>query len=431
MPIPFCSLFDSNRKLIESLDEYDSEELLLELERQMNIAEDRDFKLMLASLAASRGSTAGALCLLDGMMTTDYASVLAVHSALYRTLLLLKTEQPDWIIQLVIAALADQRYVTNQDSSSNELFTVSYSSHHTISYHADETAELTNLLGHLKCTEAVPFLIQMCKDTSGARGPVMALGDIGDDRAIPILITCLTNAAKTVKHDKGTGLPDEFSRPIYALANLRAQEATLIFLEYLAFPDVIESLAFLEDQRAVTPLEELIENEGRIFEGDKEIYPYLAAQRLAEAKITLACLADDPTPQLCALIDEESFSEFQRRRVIWELGRDKDPRAIPALINAIKSDPGGVMVNQSIDVLAEFKYKVAVNGLIECFDADFEGKQDWKRAYEPEMFRENIAESLTEITGHELGPNKRKWRTWWRAHRDTFDEAAPPRRTKN
>lgn len=422
-PLPIRRLFDSNRKLINTLKEYDSHALLEELEHQIKNTEDRDTKLMLASLAASRGSADAALCLLDGMMTTDYDLVRAVHYALYQTLFALEAAQPDWIIELVIAALADRRYVTNTNHGSG--------THLTISYYADERADLTNLLGHLKCTEAVPFLIQMCEDTSGARGPVMALGDIGDDRAIPILIKYLTNAAKTVKHDKGTGLPDEFSRPIYALANLRAQEATLIFLEYLAFPDVIESLAFLDDQRAVAPLENLIANEGLIIQEGEEVYPYLAADRLVEAKITLACLADDPTPQLCALIGDESFSEFQQRRVVWELGRDVDPRAIPALINAVQTDPSGTVVNQSIAVLAEFKYKIAVDGLIECFDADFEEKQDWKRAYNPEMFRKNIGESLTEITGHDLGPNKKEWLKWWSAHRDSFEEATPLLHTKN
>ncbi|MHC4403060.1 MAG: hypothetical protein ACYTG0_25645 [Planctomycetota bacterium] len=70
-------------------------------------------------------------------------------------------------------------------------------------------------------------------------------------------------------------------------------------------------------------------------------------------------------------------------------------------------------MNQAITVLSVFRYKAAVQGLIKCFGADFEGKQDWKRAYKPQMFRESIAQSLCSITGHDFGPDKKRWLTWW------------------
>jgi len=61
------------------------------------------------------------------------------------------------------------------------------------------------------------------------------------------------------------------------------------------------------------------------------------------------------------------------------------------------------VVNQAIEVLAAYKYKAAAAGLIECFDADFVGKTDWKRAYKPQMFQENIAESYFRYVGFEAG----------------------------
>jgi hypothetical protein len=66
-----------------------------------------------------------------------------------------------------------------------------------------------------------------------------------------------------------------------------------------------------------------------------------------------------------------------------------------------------------------FKFKAAVDALIESFDADFQGKRDWKRAYTPEMFRENIAHSLSRLTGQSITADKRQWLDWWKSHRDS------------
>jgi len=110
-----------------------------------------------------------------------------------------------------------------------------------------------------------------------------------------------------------------------------------------------------------------------------------------------------------------TLGEFDRRTVVWRLGDRRDPAAIPHLLKAIRTDPSGAVVNQAITVLSAFKYKAAAAGLIECFDADFEGKSDWKRAYTPDMFRENIAESLRRITGQDFGADKARWEAWWQS----------------
>jgi len=78
------------------------------------------------------------------------------------------------------------------------------------------------------------------------------------------------------------------------------------------------------------------------------------------------------------------------------------------------------VVNQAITVLGLFKYKAAVDALIDSFDADFRGKSDWRRAYNPGMFRENIATSLNQLTGQKIGAEKQAWLKWWNTHRDAI-----------
>ena len=66
------------------------------------------------------------------------------------------------------------------------------------------------------------------------------------------------------------------------------------------------------------------------------------------------------------------------------------------------------------------RFPEAIDALIECFDAKFDGKGDWKRAYTPEMFRERIAKSLTRLTGQNFPADKKQWETWWQANRASF-----------
>ena len=409
-------LFYTNRELISSLNSYDPDEVRKKLERQMQAEQDQDNKLFLSAMVAPRGSSKAAMYLLERMKSTDYEEVRGTHIALRHTLYAWKADPPDWIVEMVKAVLADKRPVSNPNYSSSTQLTVSYV--------ADEDGNLTGALGRLRCKNAVPFLIEMCRKTEGARGPVMALGDIGDKRAIPVLIECLKRAGATVKYRKGFGFSDHFTRPVHALAQLKAKEATDELLKHLACPMVIDSIAIIGDRKAVKPLEQLIEDGGNVVENGRAVYPELSEERVVSAKIAIACLDEkDSVVKLCALLNDESFGEFQRREVIWRLGDRQDPNAIPFLVAAIKNDPSGAVINQAITVLSVFKYKAAVDGLIDCFDADFEDKSDWKRAYTAEMFRENIAESLQHITNQRIGANKQEWLDWWQANRDKFKEA--------
>jgi hypothetical protein len=72
------------------------------------------------------------------------------------------------------------------------------------------------------------------------------------------------------------------------------------------------------------------------------------------------------------------------------------------------------VVDNAIRVLSVFRHPQAVSALIECFDADFKGKTNWKYAYKPEMFRKHVADSLKEITGKDFGVDKKRWLKWWR-----------------
>lgn len=413
--IEVVGLWIANRALLGALTNYNRIQLRSKLEALMHEESALPMRLLLASEAAPLGSEPAALFLLECMTNTDYGVAQNTDTAIRFALNHYKDNPPDWLVEMAIAALSDERYVTGLEKAG-----MSSDSFFTMSYLADEHGDLTDALGYLKCTNAVPFLIDMAKKTDGRRGPVMALGNLGDPRAIPILIEFVKQKGPSVRQERGRHLVDSFLRPVEALGNLRAKEAVPVLLEHVEHPDVIEALEGIGDSSVIAPLQKLILSEGSIEKAGVENDPESKQRRLAAARIAVASLdPGDRAAKLCELLTDPSFDQYQRRTVVWRLGDHPDGCAIPFLAKAIKTDPSGAVVNQAITVLAVFKYKAAVDALITSFDADFKGKSDWKRAYEPEMFRENIADSLSRLTGRHIGADKAQWSKWWEDHRDT------------
>jgi HEAT repeat protein len=411
-----------NAAFLDGLKNYDKRNARRMLETLLRREKVLPMKLLLSAAAMSNGSATAAFFVLDCMTNTDYTVARNTQDALAMALNHSRTNPPPWLVEMACAALSDDRYMTGLQNARIDGATNVLSSDTIIkmSYSADENADLTRALGYSHCTNAVPFLIEMVTKTDGRRGPVMALGTLGDPRAIPILIELVKRKGPSLKQEKGWVLSDAFLRPVEALGNLRAKEAVPALLDYVQFPDVIEALQAIEDPSAIGPLQKLIENNGAIEKPGVSNDPEFQQKRVAAAKIAAASLdPDNRTLKLCQLLAEPSFDQYQRRSVVWALGNHPDSQAIPFLATAIKTDKSGAVVNQAITILAEFKYKAAVDALVDSFDADFQGKQDWKRAYEPKMFRDNIAQTLTHLTGQQFPADKQQWQAWWNSHRDS------------
>jgi HEAT repeat protein len=407
-----------NAAFLDTLEQYDRNDACRVLEALMQKEKVLPMKLLLASAAMAKGSQMAALFVLECMTNTDYTVARDTQDALRLALNHSRTNPPAWLVEMACAALSDDRYMTGLQNARIDGATNVFSSDTIIimSYSADENADLTLALGWSRCTNATPFLIKMAKKTNGRRGPVMALGEMGDPRAIPVLIEFVKQKGSSTTLKGGQVLSDDFLRPVEALGNLHAKEAVPVLLDYIQFPDVIDALEQIGDSRVVEPLQKLIAANGKVAGAPADAE--LEQERVAEAKIAVASLdTTDRTSKLCELLTDASFNEFQRRSVVWRLGEQPDSQAIPFLAKAIKTDPSGAVVNQAITVLAVFKHKTAVDALIDSFDADFKMKTDWKRAYKPEMFRDNIADSLRTLTGQQIGTDKDQWLKWWTAHR--------------
>lgn len=403
-----------NFDLAKQLARYKPDEVCRELERQLAAEGDPYLKLYIAGVASRFGSRAAAHHILKSMMNTDFVMVGNVHEAINVALSGYESNPPEWMVELAMASLSDQREVTGMANKGLRLAvddTTVDDWKDTISGRADES-DIAYHLGELKCRQAVPLLIKMATGKYESRRAILALGLVGDPAAIPDLFGIVQRHEGEIEIFSGTLSPESFDSAVWALAHLKANNVVPFLLKHPCHKDIVEALEQLGDPGAIPAMEKIVADgkpqqiKGSSHESDNDA--------VGAARIGLAAMKPgDPIPRYCELLADMSLGKFDRREIVWRLGNRPDPRAVPVLLKAIKTDPSGFVVNQSIVVLANFKRKDAVRGLIDCFDANFAGKNDWKRAYTPEMFADHIAESLQQITGQKFGTDHAKWLKWW------------------
>jgi HEAT repeat protein len=415
----------SNHEIFPTLRKLDRGLVAAVFERRM-LAEtsSETVKLILASEAASAGSRRGALYLLEALARTDYHFAHDTRSAIAHALYQFDVDPPACLVELAILALQDDRYATDLEANAPPSPLGGAPLHWAsgtqirLSYVADEQANLTWALANTKAKHALPFLIDRVGRTGCQRGLVGALAGIEGAAAVPTLLRCMKEGlvSESVRQDSITEMVDDPLRhALRGLGKLRAAAAVPPLLERLEFVEVVQALGEIGDPRATEPLEELVSMGGRAFRSNEEILPKRAKKRFVAAQIALVRLTPGArAPRYCRLLEDQSLSEYERRDVAKQMHDSRDPAVIPCLARALQSDPSGSVVNPAIEILAAFPYRTAVEALLAGFDADFEGKSDWKRAYEPEMFRKNIGKSLEKLTGKSFGASKTAWRVWWK-----------------
>ncbi len=405
----FTNLATTNAKLLHSLSAYTPDSVATLFTTRMFHASNIHMMLLLAAIAAKHGSDQGRDLILAASRYTDYSITRSRLSAL--GYLVYSKNPPDWVIDAIHQALADTRQASGYTSFGQFVKGIEVSR---LANH------LIDGLGNAKNPKSVPVLIEIAKGTQSSPEAVAALGIIGDPRGIPICLELLQREIQMIKKE-----PQSHSAPseelLRSLGKLKAKEAVPILLAYLYSDDVIAALGEIGDPSAIAPLQAIVAANG-IVDPDPYTWEKRFQKRSFAARMALIKLEPgDPAPKWIAVLQDQSLESTQRRAAVWELGNHPDPRAIPPLIAAINTDPDGAVVNQAITVLTAYPYKLAVAGLIDCFDADFKGKSDWKRAYKPEMFAANIGDTLHTLTGQNFGPDQAQWAKWWAAEGMTLE----------
>jgi hypothetical protein len=416
-------LHGPNQPLIDMLRLYEPSGVCREFERRMRAEKVIPMKLLLASIAAPTGSEDAARFLLETMKDTDYSTVVDLHYALWiacwnyanTPMSRQESEPPDWLVELLLTVLSDNRFVTGLEKANwaeGTSFKVS----------SCETGALVSTLGETKFCKAVPLLLDLAKKRCGDwELAIMALGEIGDRRVIPALIELLKTTGTKIQYTKDGGFDGDddtraFAATAFALRKLKAREAVSLLLKYVEYPEIIGCLGDIGDQHAVPALRELVAAKGRIVQNGKPLSPELESKRTFDAKLALARLDDkNGCARLGEMLSDRSLEPTQRREVLHWLVLRAAPQAIPALVELVKTSSDHYAISEAILSLSEFKYKEAVEGLIECFDVKFKSEDvDKGERVTPATYCNQIARSLQTITGQPFGADKQQWIRWWR-----------------
>lgn len=406
----------SNNELHRALDIYQPEGVAKEFTKRMNLEHDLEMKFVYAYIVASNGGDGIKDLIIKCRKETD-------HNIVEHTLGVLDSRArvknpPEWVVDELIAALKDERPVTIEGKTITQRIR-----HSPISYYAKKHIET---IGKSKSKKALPILKELLKkDKDNDNEEIMiAIDRIHGKEEIDILLESLKRTAKKAKWQDGSGLsPRRFYVHVTDMGYNKEKKAVPILLEYLEFTDVIVALRKIGDKRALEPLRKIVAAKGEVKKGGLVLYPELNARRLYEAELAVILMGEpDPVPKLQKFFLKPSpGGTWQLRRheafdVLFRLNPKNDPRLIPYCINLIKNDLDGHIVLDAVHLLSKYKYKKAVFGLLGAWDVDIAKKTSpgIKFSYKQQDFWNDIAESLRNATGEDIGTNKEAWNDWWR-----------------
>ncbi|MCD4780949.1 MAG: HEAT repeat domain-containing protein [Candidatus Omnitrophica bacterium] len=249
-------------------------------------------------------------------------------------------------------------------------------------------------LGSMKYKPALDIMIKLTKQYPDAYGPACALREIGDLRAVPILIDTLE-----VKDGNRQRL-----RPsqVEALAKLKAKDAVPILLKYLQDDHVISALGEIKDERAIKPLQDIIANEKK--------FPYVQL----EAKLALVKIqSDDLGLSLIELLGKEK-NNYKKSDIIRELQKIQEKRAVEIIINQANHAPSQMFKLTCVTTLGNIGGNEAIGGLIELFEGKFVELECSKVCLTEKDYFKSIGLALSTATEMNYGSNKQAWKEWFK-----------------
>lgn len=234
----------------------------------------------------------------------------------------------------------------------------------------------------------------------------MALGDIGDRSAVPVLMKLLKEKSK------------DDSYTITALGQLKSKEAVPILIERLgqfkadssndnayAAMAILEALLSIGDKRAVGPIEEYLK-------GEHSKWTKAIARR-----VLVQMKSPDPVGGLLEIFKAEA-DESQRRDIIWALSGYRDQRAVEKLSVLARTSGSAFMRQDAISGLRDTGDRRSLLALASLLDARFPKgleSEGWKGVPDfQKYFPELIADSLKECTKQDFGKDRAKWEAWIR-----------------
>ena len=259
-------------------------------------------------------------------------------------------------------------------------------------------------LGQFKVARAVDALISVVTRGAPAQGAPFALGEIGNPKAIPVLLKLLhSTRADRAATALGT-LKCREAAPFIA-ATLLDRKTAGIFGEE-AF---LGALRDIGDKSVVPVLEQFVASE------KNPRYKASAVRVLVQLK------EKDPVSRLLEMLRSETY-EPERSKIVRDLTRYSDDRVIHALVEMIQTSDSAFMRRSAIYGLSESgsqKGWLALAGMAKVeFPKKLKAEWGWKGV--PDDFNKElhsyIYHLLVEATKHDFGEDAEKWIVWIKAN---------------
>jgi hypothetical protein len=255
--------------------------------------------------------------------------------------------------------------------------------------------------GFMKLTKAVPSLIGVLERRPETGDAAFALGEIGDQTAIPILMKILRERAGREE--------------ITALGKLKCKEAVPILTGLLGKLDspfsgsddvILEAILAIGDERAVPSIKEYL----------KGAYP--KKSKAVAKRVLVQLTSKDPVADLLSLLRTEEY-EPERSNIIDVLSKYKDERVIKEFANLARTSDSAFMRREAICSLRDIGNRDSLLVLASLLDVKFSKnfkKAKWGGKGEPpdfsKYFPETIQLFLKQKTNQDFGANRRQWEKW-------------------
>lgn len=288
------------------------------------------------------------------------------------------------------------------------------------SYYFDDVCQA---LGTPEAKSAVPILIRFLEREPFRWGAAQALGLIGDHRAVPVLLSILRN--KDVYNPEIVGalarlrardaVPDllrilidgDDYRAAWALGEIGDARAVPVLIEKLSSETacelavaVIQSLEKIGDTRAAEPL--------RRISADVTAGPAVRGMsRVALVKFE----AEDQATVLIEMLSTENHVDVLRA-VVNRLGALGDKKAVEPLFRLSQAEQGAHLRTRIIYALRDIGGREAARRLTDLLSQDFSDPIDGK--LDAQFYREITAGALEKATGQKLGIDAEAWKAWLR-----------------
>lgn len=276
-------------------------------------------------------------------------------------------------------------------------------------------------LGRMRCKRAVPVLINALARRPHYPDAALALGEIGDTAAVPILLETLEQEEVYYRWhaDEGQWEIRQGTKNIRlaqarALGRLRCKAAVPILIEYLKKDpeeDLVAALGDIGDDRAV-----------------KLLRGYLEGEPSAQTRSVLRCAllkieVDDPkelAESLLAMLTEDKEPWV----IVRELERLEDPRAVDPLLHLARTSSDQYLRLRCIKALGNIGGRKAIRGLVSLFDEDYRGLPVGMGGDPVDHFHRAIGEALQIATGQTFGADADAWRVWLKILQTEFAEVS-------